>query len=530
MSLVILLLILLVGGVIVWFSERINPDLPRWVSVVTIVVALMQLLTIINNLSVDSFSIVPDPTNGSSWLVYFIVDWIPRFGISFELAMDGLSLLLIVLTLFLGLIAVAASWNEITFKPGLFQANIVWTLAGVIGVFLALDLLLFFLFWEVMLIPMYLLIAIWGHENKGYAAMKFFIFTQVSGLLMLLSIMVLAWQSFIANGTYSFSYFDLLQLPSDHPLSFWLMLGFFLAFTVKLPGFPFHTWLPDAHTQAPTAGSVLPAGILLKTGAYGLLRFAIPLFPEASMQFAPVAMGLGTAGVIYGAILAFAQTDFKRLVAYSSVSHMGFVLLGLYAWNTLALQGAIMQMVAHGVSTAALFMLAGALQHRLHTRDMHQMGGLWQNMPRMGTCALFFAIASLGLPGLGNFVAEILVLLGLFAVNPWMTAVAALGLITAAVYSLWMIQITFHGETAHGNIVHGKTVHGETVSTAQNNTANREVLKDFGGLEMTTMGATMVALVWLGLYPQPVLDLAQPVLDSLQGLVVNPISSFGVHP
>ena len=494
MSLAYLLLILLAGGVIAWQSERINSELPQWASLATIVLALLQLLNIVSSLGPESLTLVPDPLAGSSWLVHIRLDWIPRFGIGFELAMDGLSLLLVVLTLLLGLVAVAASWTEIDFKPGLFQANILWTLAGVTGVFLALDLFLFFTFWELMLIPMYLLIAIWGHENKAYAAMKFFIFTQVSGLLMLLSIMVLAWQGFVANGHYSFSYFDLLALQLDGTLGFCVMLGFFLAFTVKLPAFPFHTWLPDAHTQAPTAGSVLLAGILLKTGAYGLLRFCIPLFPEASQLFAPVAMGLGAAGVIYGAVLAFAQSDFKRLVAYSSVSHMGFVLLGLYAWNTLALQGAVMQMVAHGVSTAALFMLAGALQQRLHTRDMNQMGGLWYNMPRMGACALFFAIASLGLPGLGNFVAEILILLGLFAINPWMAAIAALGLITAAVYSLWMIQLTFQGEPEPGR-----------------------QLEDFGAREMLAMAAMMMALLWLGLYPQPVLDLAQPVLDSLLG-------------
>jgi NADH-quinone oxidoreductase subunit M len=494
MSLAYLLLILLAGGVIAWQSERINSELPQWVSLATIVLALLQLLNIVSSLGPESLTLVPDPLAGSSWLIHIRLDWIPRFGIGFELAMDGLSLLLVVLTLLLGLVAVAASWTEIDFKQGLFQANILWTLAGVTGVFLALDLFLFFTFWELMLIPMYLLIAIWGHENKAYAAMKFFIFTQVSGLLMLLSIMVLAWQGFVTNGNYSFSYFDLLALQLDGTLGFWVMLGFFLAFTVKLPAFPFHTWLPDAHTQAPTAGSVLLAGILLKTGAYGLLRFCIPLFSEASQLFAPVAMGLGAAGVIYGAVLAFAQSDFKRLVAYSSVSHMGFVLLGLYAWNTLALQGAVMQMVAHGVSTAALFMLAGALQQRLHTRDMNQMGGLWYNMPRMGACALFFAIASLGLPGLGNFVAEILILLGLFAINPWMAAIAALGLITAAVYSLWMIQLTFQGEPEPGR-----------------------QLEDFGAREMLAMAAMMMALLWLGLYPQPVLDLAQPVLDSLLG-------------
>jgi NADH-quinone oxidoreductase subunit M len=500
MSLAILLGILLLGGIVAWQAERFNSNLPRWISLLTIASALLHLLNSVNNLNPHSLSVVPDPTVASSWLVHYSLEWIPRFGIRFELAMDGLSLLLVVLTLLLGLIAVAASWDEINFKQGLFQANILWTLAGVTGVFLALDLFLFFLFWEVMLIPMYLLIAIWGHEKKAYAAMKFFIFTQVSGLIMLLSIMVLAWQGNVATGHYSFSYFDLLALQLESPTSYYLMLGFFLAFTVKLPAFPFHTWLPDAHTQAPTAGSVLLAGILLKTGAYGLLRFCIPLFPEASMQFAPIAMILGAVGVIYGAILAFAQTDFKRLVAYSSVSHMGFVLLGLYAWNSLALQGAVMQMVAHGVSTAALFMMAGALQNRLHTRNMNQMGGLWHAMPRMGACAMFFAIASLGLPGLGNFVAEFLILLGLFAVNPWMTAIAALGLITAAVYSLWMMQKTFQGET------HVKP-------------EDQYKLVDFDGREMVSMAAMMIALIWLGLYPQPVLDIAQPVLDSLQGLV-----------
>ncbi len=502
MSLAILIIILLAGGLLTILAERMSSQMPRWVSLATIVVALIYLLSIVSTLPPEQINIASEGNSAGSWLVHLKLDWIPRFGISFELAMDGLSLLLVVLTLLLGLIAVSASWVEIDFKQGLFQANILWTLAGVTGVFLALDLFLFFLFWEVMLVPMYLLIAIWGHENKAYAAMKFFIFTQFSGLLMLLSVVVLAWQASLANGAYSFSYFDLLATQLDSGLAFWLMLGFFLAFTVKLPAFPFHTWLPDAHTQAPTAGSVLLAGILLKTGAYGLLRFCIPLFPDASMDFAPIAMAMGAAGVIYGAILAFAQSDFKRLVAYSSVSHMGFVLLGLYAWNNLALQGAVMQMVAHGVSTAALFMMAGAIQHRLHTRDMHKMGGLWHNAPRMGACALFFAVASLGLPGLGNFVAEFLVLVGLFAVQPWITAIAALGMIGAAIYALWMMQLAFQGKPDK----------------------ERQFL-DFGVREMTTMVAMMIALVWLGIYPQPILDLAQPVLDSLQN-ALGPVSEL----
>jgi NADH-quinone oxidoreductase subunit M len=502
MSLAILILLLLGGGLAAWLAERVNSDLPRWVALVTVNLALVYLLIWVAGLPAEKFTLIPNPQDGATWLAHLKLPWIPRFGISFELAMDGLSLLLVTLTLLLGLVAIAASWTEIDFKPGLFQANLLWSLAGVCGVFLALDLFLFFLFWEVMLIPMYLLIAIWGHENRAYAAMKFFIFTQVSGLLMLLSIVILAWQGAEARGSLSFSYFDLLDLQLQGPLAWATMLGFFIAFTVKLPGFPFHTWLPDAHTQAPTAGSVLLAGILLKTGAYGLLRFCIPLFPEVSVQFAPIAMGLGVAGVIYGAVLAFGQSDFKRLVAYSSVSHMGFVLLGLYAWNNLALQGAIMQMLAHGVSSAALFMMAGALQQRLHTRDMGRMGGLWHQAPRMGACALFFTMASLGLPGLGNFVAEILVLVGLFAVQPWVCALAALGLICAAIYALWMMQRAFQGAPEK----------------------DRQ-MEDFNGRELLTMACMIIALIGLGLYPQPIFDVAQPVLDGLQGLVQ--IDTFG---
>ena len=507
MSMLILISLLLAGGVVCWLSERLGQDMPRWVALASVAVSFLYLLNMTAALPPGSLQLVTDPTDGGSWLMHLHVPWIPRFGIALELAMDGLSLLLLFLTLLLGLVAIVSSWSEIDFKPGFFQANLLWTLAGVCGVFLAMDLFLFFLFWEVMLIPMYLLIAIWGHEKREYAAMKFFIFTQVSGLLMLLAIVMLAWHGQKVNGHLSFSYFDLLGLPLQGRSGWIMMLGFFIAFTVKLPSFPFHTWLPDAHTQAPTAGSVLLAGILLKTGAYGLLRFCIPLFPDLSAQFAPVAMGLGAAGVIYGAVLAFAQTDFKRLVAYSSVSHMGFVLLGLYAWNNLALQGAIMQMVAHGVSTAALFMMAGALQQRLHTRDMRRMGGLWHQAPRMGACAMFFAVASLGLPGLGNFVAEFLVLAGLFAVQPWLTAIAALGLITAAVYSLWMIQQTFQGEPDE-----------------------QRSMSDFGSREMFAMTAMMIALVALGVYPQPVLDLAQPVLDGLHGLVQDSMLVAQVRP
>lgn len=505
MLLVNLILILLAGGALAWSSERFGHHWPRVVSLGIVAADTVYLLANLTDLLDKPFSALPRADDPETWLLHYSLDWIPRFGISFELALDGLSLILVLLSLVLGAIAIISSWDEKNVSQGFFQANILWTLAGVVGVFLALDLVLFFVFWEVMLVPMYLLIAIWGHEGRAYASMKFFLFTQFSGLLMLVAIIMLAKLHHDATGVWSFSYFELLDTPVTGRAAYYLMLGFFVAFVVKLPGFPFHTWLPDAHTQAPTAGSVILAGILLKTGAYGLIRFTVPLFPEAALQFAPFAMSLGVAGIIYGAVLAFAQSDFKRLVAYSSVSHMGFVLLGVFTWNTLALQGAVMQMVAHGFSTAALFMIAGALQQRLHTREMAKMGGLWQHMPRMGASALFFALASLGLPGLGNFVAEFLVLLGLFRESPWVAAVAAIGLVTAAIYSLIMMQKAFYGKA------------DQTL-----------VVKDFAGLEMSAMAVMIVALVWLGLYPQPVFDMVQPVLDGL-AILSGPDTSLAIQ-
>tara|TARA_B110000444_G_scaffold103848_1_gene98038 strand:+ start:6390 stop:7904 length:1515 start_codon:yes stop_codon:yes gene_type:complete len=492
MLMINLILILLVGGIIAIFSERLGESVPRKVALAVIIIDLVYFLTILLLEPQLNLLQIPTPDNPGTWLMHYSAQWIPSFGIKIEFGLDGLSMLMVILTLILGAIAVSSSWTDIKLKHGFFEANLLWTLAGVLGVFMALDLFLFFLFWEVMLIPMYFMIAIWGHENRSYAAMKFFIFTQASGLLMLVSTLALVLFNFNDTGIWTFSYFDLLDNKISSQASFWLMLGFFVAFVVKLPGFPFHTWLPDAHTQAPTAGSVILAGILLKTGAYGLIRFAVPLFPEASKEFAPIALWLGAAGVIYGAVLAFSQTDFKRLVAYSSVSHMGFVLLGVYAWNILALQGAVMQMIAHGFSTAALFMIAGSLQERLHTRDMRKMSGLWQNMPRMGAIAMFFVVASLGLPGLGNFVAEFLVLIGLFQVDRFLTIIAALGLITGAAYSLILMQKSFQGEPDQ----------------------TRQLL-DFGTREMLTMTVMIIALIILGIYPQPILDVSRPVIESL---------------
>jgi NADH-quinone oxidoreductase subunit M len=326
--------------------------------------------------------------------------------------------------------------------------------------------------------------------------MKFFIFTQVSGMIMLISILLLAYLHFRAFGRFSFHYEDLLLLDIPLPLQLWVMLGFFVGFATKLPSVPFHSWLPDAHSQAPTAGSVILAGILLKTGAYGLIRFALPLFPEASELFAPTAMTLAAVSILYCAKVAFAQTDIKRLIAYTSISHMGFVTLGIYAWNEQALQGAVMTMLAHGLSAAALFMLAGGLQHRIHTRNMNAMGGFWKKAPRMAAVALFFSIAALGMPGLGNFVGEFLALLGAFQANVWATVAAAFGLVLASVYSLWVIQKVFQGKYSI-----------ETELDAQ--------LVDLDKREMVYFVLMMLGLLWMGLYPQSFLAMTQPVLANM---------------
>jgi NADH-quinone oxidoreductase subunit M len=438
-------------------------------------------------------------TAAGPWLVEIYRPWIATLGIGFHLAADGLSVVLILLTLFLGIVSVACSWREIHERSGFFFFNLMWVLAGILGVFTALDLFLFYFFWELMMVPMFFLIILWGHENRVYAAIKFFLFTQIAGLLMLAAIIGLYFVHGRASGNYTFDYPALLGTPLAAGSGMFLMLGFFVAFAVKLPAFPVHVWLPDAHTEAPTAGSVVLAGLLLKTGAYGLIRFVVPLFPEAARTFAPWAMTLAVAGIVYGALLAFSQTDLKRLVAYTSVSHMGFVMLAVFAWNEMALQGALIQIICHGLSTGALFVIVGMLQERMHTRDLRRMGALWNQAPRLGGFAMFFALASLGLPGLGNFVGEFLILIGVFAQAPVLTIIAAAGLVAASIYSLWIVQQAFHGQARETWRIH-----------------------DVSGREALTLGLLAVALLWLGLYPQPVFTMARPALAHLRQTAIPP--------
>ncbi len=487
MILALLIAIPAVGGLLAWLVSRVDARATRWLSLVAVALDLALAVFLWWQHSAEALF------GGSRWLLELHRSWIPQLGISLHLGLDGLSLLLVTLTAFLGVVSVLCSWTEIQEQIGFFHFNLLWVLAGIMGVFLALDLFLFYFFWEMMLVPMYFLIALWGHENRVYAAVKFFLFTQLSGLLMLVAIVALYFVHARATGVYSFDYTELLGTTMAPPTAVWLMLGFVIAFAVKLPAVPVHTWLPDAHTEAPTAGSVILAGLLLKTGAYGLLRFVLPLFPQASLDLAPIAMVVGIAGILYGAVLAFGQTDLKRLVAYTSVSHMGFVILGVFAWNRLALQGAVIQILCHGISTGALFVLVGALQERIHTRDLDRMGGLWATVPRMGGVGLLFALASLGLPGLGNFVGEFLVLIGVYQKSIPMAVVATLGLISATVYSLWLIQAAFHGPNKHD-----------------------WKLPDLSRREMGIMTAMIAAIVWLGLYPQPVINTAQQSLNNIE--------------
>ncbi|TLU64180.1 NADH-quinone oxidoreductase subunit M [Thalassotalea litorea] len=374
------------------------------------------------------------------------VPWISSLGIEYATFIDSLSFILVALTLILALVCILVSVSEISQYQNFYYFNLLAALAGIVGVFAAADLFLFFFFWEVMLLPMTALIAIWGHENRRYAAIKFFIFTQVSSLLMLVAIIVMAFIYQQQFGDISFNYFDWQQLNIAMPLQYWLMLGFFVAFAVKLPSFPFHTWLPDAHTQAPTAGSVLLAGVLLKTGAYGLMRFVLPLFEQAATHFAPVAIALGVISIVYGAVMAFAQTDFKRLVAYSSISHMGFITLALFSFSPIAYHGAIVTLVAHGLSSAALFAMAGMLYQRLHTRDLKKMGGLFASAPRMGGMLLAFVAGAFGMPGLLNFVGEFMTLTGTFTHHPIATAFAATAMIGSAIYGMYLFQQSFQGK------------------------------------------------------------------------------------
>jgi len=416
--------------------------------------------------------------------------WMPSFGIEYIVGVDGISLFLVLLTTLLMPIAILASWSiQDRVKEYLIFMLLLET--GMLGAFVALDLFLFYVFWEVMLVPMYFLIGVWGGTRRIYAALKFVIYTMAGSLLMLVAIIYLAARHAEAEQLLTFDLLKLYGLRLSFDQQMWLFCAFGLSFAIKVPLFPFHTWLPDAHVEAPTAGSVILAGVLLKLGTYGFLRFAMPLFPDAALAAAPVIVALAVVGIIYGAAVAMMQSDIKKLVAYSSVSHLGFVVLGLFAFTMQGVQGAIYQMIGHGLSTGALFLLVGMIYDRRHTRMIDDFGGLWKVIPLFSAILLVVMFSSVGLPGLNGFIGEFLILLGAFGATPRWTAAAATGVILGAIYMLWMYRRVILGPLK--------------------NAAN-ENLADLNARELLLLAPILILIVLLGVYPQPLLQRIEPAV------------------
>jgi NADH-quinone oxidoreductase subunit M len=425
------------------------------------------------------------------------VRWMPAYGITYHLGIDGISLLLVLLTAFLSPLALLSSWRAVEVRVKEFSATMLLLETGMLGVFVSLDLFLFYVFWEAMLIPMYVVIGVWGGENRIYAAIKFVLYTMLGSVLMLVAILALYFHHGMATGTYTFDLPVLARYVIPGGLQTWLFLAFAVAFAIKVPMFPFHTWLPDAHVEAPTAGSVILAGVLLKMGTYGFLRFCLPLFPQASLTLVPWVFALSLIGIVYGAWVAMVQPDLKKLVAYSSVSHLGFVMLGLFTLTPQGIVGGLIQMVNHGLSTGALFMLVGIIYERRHTRLIAEFGGLWKVIPAFSAVFLVVALSSLGLPGLNGFVGEFLILVGAFRVNPWVAALATTGIIFAAVYLLWMYQRVIFGEISRE--------------------ANRG-LADLTRREWAVLLPVFIFIVWIGVYPKA---FTGPTEASVQALIAQ---------
>ncbi len=421
--------------------------------------------------------------------------WMPSLGIGYHLGIDGISLLLVLLTTFLMPLTLLSAWHAIESRWKEFAITMLLLETGMVGVFVALDLFLFYVFWEAMLVPMYLIIGIWGGSNRVYAAIKFILYTLTGSLLMLVAILALYFRYGAATGTYTFDLPVLAQFVLPHGRAQDLLfLAFALAFAIKVPMFPFHTWLPDAHVEAPTAGSVILAGVLLKMGTYGFLRFCLPLFPDASVRFTPWMFALAVIGIIYGAWVSMVQPDIKKLVAYSSVSHLGFVVLGIFTLTPQGLVGGVIQMVNHGLSTGALFLVVGMLYERRHTRLIAEFGGLWKPLPALSALFLIVCLSSLGLPGLNGFVGEFLILIGAFQVDRTVAVFATTGIIFAAVYLLWMYQRVIFGVIT--------------------NEANRR-LPDLSAREWAILLPILLLIVWIGVYPASFTGMTEASVEAL---------------
>ncbi len=479
-----------VGAVLLLFVSRQQETLIKWIANVFATLGFLVSLPL---------WFAYDPTNTSYQFVERI-PWIPSIGAEYFLGVDGFSALLILLTTLMGSIAVLSSWSAITERVKEYYVFLLVLQSGMIGAFVSLDFLLFFLFWEVMLVPMYFLIGIWGSDRRLYSAIKFFLYTLVGSVVMLLGILALYFHYHAATGVYSFDITRYQQMSVPYNLQWWVFLAFFLGFSIKVPMFPFHTWLPDAHTDAPTAGSVILAAVLLKMGTYGFIRFSLPILPEATQSSVWWVVGLSMIGIVYGALVAMAQKDWKRLVAYSSVSHMGLVMLGMFALNPVGLTGSIVQQINHGISTGGLFLIVGIVYERRHTRQIGEYGGLSKVMPLYAGVFMVMTMSSIGLPMLNGFIGEFLILQGIFVVDLVWALIAGSGIVLGAAYMLWLYQRTMFG----------------TVDNPKN-----EKLPDLNLREFTTFAPLIVLAVWIGVYPTPFLRFLEPTVKNVMSRV-NP--------
>ncbi len=466
------------GSLLLLLIKRNQEGLIRWIALLT---AIIEFL-----LSLPLFTGFDKTTHNMQFIERY--EWIPSWGITYYLGIDGISVLFVLLSTLITILCVTISWRSIASKVKEFYIAILLMEAAMIGVFSALDFFLFYLFWEAMLIPMYLLIGVWGGPNRVYAAIKFFLYTLAGSVIMLVGIIVLYFE---AGKT--FDILELMKKTYPYNIQFWLFWAFFAAFAVKVPMFPVHTWLPDAHTEAPTAGSVILAAILIKMGAYGFLRFSLPLFPDATRAMTVPMLVLSVIAIIYGAIVCLAQTDLKRLIAYSSVSHMGFVTLGIFALNSQGLEGGILQMINHGIVTGALFLCVGIIYDRTHSRQIKDYGGLATVLPVSAAFFMVFTLASIGLPGLNGFIGEFLIILGGFKAKKWAGVLAATGIIIGAAYMLWLYQRVFFMET------------NEKV----------QELSDMNLREIITLLPLVILVLWIGVYPDTFLSFLHPSVEHL---------------
>jgi len=495
-----LLITPILGSLILLFIRKEQENLIQWFGLAVSLAAFIISLIMFANF---------DQSNGDFQFVEKYL-WIDGLNVSYHIGVDGISVLLILLTTFLTPLTLISTWGTIKKNIKLFTFFMLFLEAGMLGVFVSLDLFLFYIFWEAMLIPMYFIIGVWGGENRIYASIKFFIYTMFGSLLMLVAIIWLAVDASSQLGYFTTNLLELYKVgPSiARDIQNYLFLAFFFSFAIKVPLFPLHTWLPDAHVQAPTAGSVILAGVLLKMGTYGLIRFNLPLFPQASVEFAPYISVFAVIGIIYGALVAMVQIDMKKLVAYSSVAHLGFVVLGIFAMTVESVQGAVIQMINHGLSTGALFLLVGMIYERTHSREISFYGGIAKLVPVYSTFLMIASLSSIGLPGMNGFIGEFLILLGSFKSqvldNWWFTIFAASGVIFAAVYLLWMYQ----------RVVFGKVTNPKL-----------ENLTDMSGKEWLVLVPIILFIFWIGIYPSTFLDVTETstinILEQVQNFTIK---------